>query len=165
MQGEAVGDYTPEYASPEVAKAVSLGIQALAHTSMDVFSFGLVALEMLRGALRHEPAHFLTSREEARSTLSSDGLEAILSTAIEPLPSLQQLLLRKMLAILPAERDSAAKLKKAGVLTGNVRSLPAQSRCALSPPMRASPIALNHLAAGHYHDQPIGPAGEGSAFF
>ena len=81
-EGEAVGGYTAQYSPPEVAKAVLTGAEVLAERPMDIFSFGLVALELLRGAMRHEPAHFITSREEARSTLSSDGLDAILSTAI-----------------------------------------------------------------------------------
>ena len=47
MQDEVVGEYTPEYASPEVAKAKGLGVEILAHPTMDIFSFGLVALDAL----------------------------------------------------------------------------------------------------------------------
>ena len=71
-QGEAVGPYTAQYAPPEVAKAKATGGDVLAHPTMDIFSLGLVALEMLRGTPLI-PAS--SSKEEALRTLGGDGLE------------------------------------------------------------------------------------------
>ena len=85
---------------------------------MDIFSFGLVALEMLRGTPLISAS---SSKEEALRTLSSDGLEARLLEAMERLPPQLKALLNKMLPISPAERKLAADLKSSSALTGNVR--------------------------------------------
>ena len=118
MQDEVIVGYTAHYASPEVAKAVIEGGSASAHPAMDIFSLGLVALEMLRGAPLI-PAS--SSKEEALRTLGGDGLEARLREAMEPLPPQLTVLLKKMLPISPAERKPAVDLKNSSVLTGNVR--------------------------------------------
>ena len=120
-EGEAVGGYTAQYSPPEVAKAVLTGAEVLAERPMDIFSFGLVALEMLRGAPLISAS---SSKEEALSTLGGDGLEDTLREAMEPLPRLQKALLNKMLQISPAERTSAVDLKSSSLLTGNVRGPP-----------------------------------------
>ena len=117
-EGEAVGGYTAQYSPPEVAKAVLTGAEVLAERPMDIFSFGLVALEMLRGAPLISAS---SSKEEALSTLGGDGLEDTLREAMEPLPSQLKALLEKMLPISPAERKLAVDLKNSSVLTGNVR--------------------------------------------
>ena len=117
-EGEAVGGYTAQYSPPEVAKAVLTGAEVLAERPMDIFSFGLVALEMLRGAPLISAS---ASKQEALSTLSSDGLEATLNKAMEPLPPQLKALLKKMLQASPAERKLAVDLKNSSVLTGNVR--------------------------------------------
>ena len=78
-EGEAVGGYTAQYSPPEVAKAVLTGAEVLAERPMDIFSFGLVALEMLRGAPLISAS---SSKEEALSTLGGDGLEDTLREAM-----------------------------------------------------------------------------------
>ena len=152
-EAEAVGPYTAHYASPEVAQAKALGAEVLAHPAMDIFSFGLVAVEMLRG--KPFISSIEESKEEALRTLGGDGLEEMLREAMEPLPPLLKPLLDKMLKVSPAERTSAADLRNASVLTGNVRRLP-------SPAMRmhALPCMCHRLlsmipTAAHKHD----PAG------
>ena len=117
-EGEAVGGYTAQYSPPEVAKAVLTGAEVLAERPMDIFSFGLVALEMLRGAPLISAS---SSKEEALSTLGGDGLEDTLGEAMEPLPPQLKVLLKKMLQASPAERKLAADLKNSSALTGNVR--------------------------------------------
>ena len=121
MQGKAVGPYTAPYASPEVAKAMDKGENVPAQPTMDIFSLGLVALEMLR---RTPLISASSSKEEALRTLGGNGLEAMLREAMEPLPRLQKALLNKMLQISPAERTSAVNLKSSSLLTGNVRGPP-----------------------------------------
>ena len=83
MQDEVVIGYTAHYASPEVAKAVVEGNDARARTTMDIFSLGLVALEMLRGAPLLPTS---SSKEEALRTLGGDGLKEMLREAMAPLP-------------------------------------------------------------------------------
>ena len=124
-EGEAVGGYTAQYSPPEVAKAVLTGAEVLAERPMDIFSFGLVALEMLRGAPLISAS---SSKEEALSTLGGDGLKEMLRDAMEPLPPLQKALLSKMLQISPPARTSAVDLKSASALTGNVRGPPAAAK-------------------------------------
>ena len=124
-EGEAVGGYTAQYSPPEVAKAVLTGAEVLAERPMDIFSFGLVALEMLRGAPLISAS---SSKEEALSTLGGDGLEDTLREAMELLPQQLTALLKKMLPISPAERKLAMDLKSSSVLTGNVRGPPPNAR-------------------------------------
>ena len=85
---------------------------------MDIFSFGLVALEMLRGTPLISAS---SSKEEALSTLGGDGLEETLFEAMERLPPQLKALLNKMLPVSPARRKLAADLKNSSALTGNVR--------------------------------------------
>ena len=117
-EGEAVGGYTAHYSPPEVAKAMLTGAEVLAERAMDIFSFGLVALEMLRGTPLISAS---SSKQEALSTVSSDSLEARLLEAMQPLPPQFKTLLQKMLPTSPAERKLAADLKSSSALTGNVR--------------------------------------------
>ena len=134
-------------------QAKAQGAEVPAHPAMDIFSFGLVAVEMLRG--KPFISSIEESKEEALRTLGGDGLEEMLREAMEPLPPLLKPLLDKMLKVSPAERTSAADLRNASVLTGNVRRLP-------SPAMRmhALPCMCHRLlsmipTAAHKHD----PAG------
>ena len=89
-----------------------------AQPTMDIFSLGLVALEMLR---RTPFISASSSKEEALLTLAGDGLEDTLREAMEPLPPQLKVLLKKMLPISPAERKLAMDLKSSSALTGNVR--------------------------------------------
>ena len=125
MQDEVIIGYTAHYAAPEVAKAVVEGNDARARTTMDIFSLGLVALEMLRGAPLI-PAS--SSKEEALRTLGGDGLDEVLREAMAPLPVQLKALLNKMLEISPAQRTSAVALKSSSALTGNVRGPPAAAK-------------------------------------
>ena len=117
-EGEAVGGYTAHYSSPEVAKAMLTGAEVLAERAMDIFSFGLVSLEMLRGASLISAS---SSKEEALSTLGGDGLEARLREAMEPLPPQLNVIMENMIPRTPAQRKLAADLKNSCALTGNVR--------------------------------------------
>ena len=109
MQDEVVIGYTANYAAPEVAKAVIEGNDEPARTTMDIFSLGLVALEMLRGAPLI-PAS--SSKEEALRTLCGDELNAALSTATKQSKAAKQraAMLGRMLQVSPNERTAAVDL-------------------------------------------------------
>ena len=127
----------PTVSTPTKAKAKNKGPPVPADPKMDIFSLGLVALEMLRKTPLISAS---SSKEEALRTLGGDGLEAMLREAMEPLPRLQKALLKKMLQISPAERTSAVGLKSSSLLTGNVRGLPAPTKhdahCSRNPALR-----------------------------
>ena len=127
-EAEAVGPYTAHYASPEVAQAKAKGAEVLAHPAMDIFSFGLVAVEMLRG--KPFISSIEESKEEALRTLGGDGLDEILREAMAPLPVQLKALLNKMLEISPVQRTSAVALKSSSALSGNVRG---PARCSDTP--------------------------------
>ena len=89
-QGEAVDSFAAHYAPPELAN----GGDAKANPKMDIFSLGLVGLEMLSGT-PHIPT--TASTKEALRKLSSGGLQAALQSATSALPPSHKALLDKML--------------------------------------------------------------------
>ena len=158
MQGEPVGEYTPEYASrwprPRGWAPRFSYIRRWTSSHSGWWRSSCCAEPCATSPHTSSAAGGGTQHAEQRRP------EAILSTAIEPLPCCSSRCCGRC-SRSPGRRDSAAKLKKAGVLT-ETRSLPAQSRCALSPPMRASPIARITLRRSPRSANC--PAGEGSAF-
>ena len=154
-EGEAVGGYTAHYSPPEVATAMLTGAEVLAERAMDIFSFGLVALEMLRGKPLISAA---SSKQEALRTLSSNGLKAMLNEAMERLPPQLMTLLEKMLPISPAERKLAVDLQNSSVLTGNVRGPLPNARSSAHVVDRSRVL----IPAGHCRD-PLGGKRRGAA--
>ena len=129
-QGEAVDSFAAHYAPPELAN----GGDVKANPKMDIFSLGLVGLEMLSGTSFIPTS---ASTKEALRTLSRRGLQADLQSATSALPASHKALLDQMLKVSSDERKSAKDLQNASALSGQVRGPPAPTQPFLCVPRAA----------------------------
>lgn len=139
--GEPVAGYTARYAAPELAS----GGASLAATSMDIFSCGLVFLEMARGSplLPRD-----TEDAKAKQVLGGDGVEQLLADKIKPLASTPALhgMLKSMVEVEPAARKDATSLLQSSVFTGQMTMTGIRAATgAVMQKMDESEARLSHL--------------------
>ena len=110
-----VEGFTARYAAPELHR----GATALAATSMDIFSTGLVFLEM---ACNKPFLPIDASDESAKAVLGGADLERLLTEKMTPLASMPALqgMLHSMLSVKPDGRKDATSLLQSSVFTGQV---------------------------------------------
>ncbi|KAL1525865.1 hypothetical protein AB1Y20_020696 [Prymnesium parvum] len=116
-EGESVHSFTVHYSAPELARAELDGAKTFAKHKMDIWSAGLVVLEVATSEPILEPT---LTRDEALHKLCSAKFENELSTSLENLNMAMKTFLQHMLQLEAKKRQEAGQLLCSSFLSGNV---------------------------------------------